>query len=229
MATETLPAQEASGQLFHQLGAPKLSPSSSSLFLPATTTAPIIPRKTSRSPSPTTQHNEQSLPSLPIPPPDPTPRPKSIDLSHISPFKPAAHTSGPTFDVKHNEDIDLPDYGNSGNSLSDEGYESSHTQRSVDDEHDGPDFSITTGTTRSDSPLATPVVADDTMIKQAPSRHVDYLSHEWREEDIWASWRHIVSQRKVFGQRSRLENASWRTWAKSKHRLRTVSPERLNW
>jgi len=38
-----------------------------------------------------------------------------------------------------------------------------------------------------------------------------------------------VSQRKVYGQRSRLENASWRTWAKSKYHLPTVSPEALNW
>jgi fibrillarin-like rRNA methylase len=77
--------------------------------------------------------------------------------------------------------------------------------------------------------LPTPTVADDTMIREEPSRHVDYLSHDWREEDIWASWRHIVSQRRVYGEKSRLENASWRTWAKSKYRLRTVSPEKLNW
>lgn len=89
--------------------------------------------------------------------------------------------------------------------------------------------STCTDTTRSDSPLATPTVSDDTAIKEPPSRHVDYLSHDWREEDIWSSWRHIVSQRKVYGQRSRLENASWRTWAKSKYHLRTVSPETLNW
>lgn len=90
-------------------------------------------------------------------------------------------------------------------------------------------ISTNTNSTRSDSPLPTPTVADDTAIKQEPSRHVDYLSHDWREEDIWSSWRHIVSQRRVYGQRSRLENASWRTWAKSKYRLATVSPETLNW
>lgn len=39
-----------------------------------------------------------------------------------------------------------------------------------------------------------------------------------------------MSQRKaVYGERSRLENASWRTWAKTKFDLDTVSPERLNW
>jgi len=70
---------------------------------------------------------------------------------------------------------------------------------------------------------------DDTAVKQAPSRHVDYLSHDWKEEDIWSSWRHIVSQRKVYGEKSRLENASWRTWAKQRSRLRTVNPQNLNW
>lgn len=97
------------------------------------------------------------------------------------------------------------------------------------DRDDEDDAGSTTDTTRSDSPLPTPTVADDTAIKHEPSRHVDYLSHDWREEDIWSSWRHIVSQRKVYGQRSRLENASWRTWAKSKYHLPTVSPETLNW
>jgi hypothetical protein len=70
---------------------------------------------------------------------------------------------------------------------------------------------------------------DDTAVRREPSQHVDYLSHDWNEEDIWSSWRHIVSQRKVYGQRSRLENASWRTWAKSQFKLKTVSPETLNW
>ncbi|KAF1999509.1 hypothetical protein P154DRAFT_523301 [Amniculicola lignicola CBS 123094] len=79
------------------------------------------------------------------------------------------------------------------------------------------------------TPDAFPVSEDDTAVRVEPSRHVDYLSHEWQEEDIWSSWRHIVTQRKVYGERSRLENASWRTWAKSQFKLRTVSPETLNW
>lgn len=83
------------------------------------------------------------------------------------------------------------------------------------------------------SPTATPdpilISEDDTAIRREPSQHVDYLSYEWNEADIWSSWRYIVSQRKVYGQRSRLENASWRTWAKSQFKLKTVSPETLNW
>ncbi len=70
---------------------------------------------------------------------------------------------------------------------------------------------------------------DDTAIENEPTRHVDYLSHNWKEEDIWASWRHIVAKRKAYSNSPRLENASWRTWAKSKYQLKTVSPETLNW
>lgn len=70
---------------------------------------------------------------------------------------------------------------------------------------------------------------DDTAIENEPTRHVDYLSHSWKEEDVWASWRHVVSKRKIYSNSARLENASWRTWAKSKYQLKTVSPETLNW
>lgn len=84
-----------------------------------------------------------------------------------------------------------------------------------------------------DTPLTTPdplpISEDDTAVRKEPSHHVDYLSYDWREEDIWSSWRHIVEHRKVYGERSRLENASWRTWAKSQFKLKTVSPDSLNW
>jgi hypothetical protein len=73
------------------------------------------------------------------------------------------------------------------------------------------------------------VSEDDTAVRKEPSHHVDYLSYDWREEDIWSSWRHIVEHRNVYGERSRLENASWRTWAKSQFKLKTVSPDSLNW
>ena len=70
---------------------------------------------------------------------------------------------------------------------------------------------------------------DDQAIQEEPTRHVDYLSHEWKEEDIWSSWRYIIARRKVYSNSVRLENASWRTWAKAKDNLKTVSPETLNW
>ncbi|KAM6513987.1 protein phosphatase regulator [Fusarium falciforme] len=70
---------------------------------------------------------------------------------------------------------------------------------------------------------------DDTAVSSRPSHQVDYLSHDWREEDIWSSWRYIVTRRGEFSNSARLENASWRTWMKVKNNLRTISPESLNW
>jgi hypothetical protein len=70
---------------------------------------------------------------------------------------------------------------------------------------------------------------DDTAVRIRPWRNVDYLSHSWKEEDIWSSWKYIVSERKAYDDGARLENASWRTWAKSKDKLNIVSPESLNW
>jgi len=95
-----------------------------------------------------------------------------------------------------------------------------------------PDLPGETASFNTDSPPGSPglnTVADDTAVRDEPSRQVDYLSHDWKEEDIWLSWKHIVSKRRYYGERSRLENASWRTWAKSKYQLKTVSPETLNW
>lgn len=82
---------------------------------------------------------------------------------------------------------------------------------------------------RPDSPDLVEHAEDDTAVRTQPSRHVDYLSHNWKEEDIWSSWKLIVSKRKAYNNSARLENASWRTWTKSKNKLKTVSPETLNW
>ncbi len=89
--------------------------------------------------------------------------------------------------------------------------------------------STSTNVSRPESPDATEHAEDDTAIRTQPSRHVDYLSHNWKEEDIWSSWKHIVSKRKAYNNSARLENASWRTWMKAKFKLKTVSPETLNW
>jgi hypothetical protein len=94
--------------------------------------------------------------------------------------------------------------------------------------------SLTSNTTsinvlRQESPDPVKHAVDDTSIRTQPFRHVDYLSHNWKEEDIWLSWKHIVSQRKTYNNSARLENASWRSWTKLKNKLKTVSPESLNW
>ncbi|KAH7120192.1 hypothetical protein B0J13DRAFT_568623 [Dactylonectria estremocensis] len=70
---------------------------------------------------------------------------------------------------------------------------------------------------------------DDSATKANPWRHVDYLSHDWKEEDIWSSWKYITTRRREYLNSSRLENASWRAWIKCKYKLKTVSPETLNW
>ncbi|KAI1847317.1 hypothetical protein JX265_006437 [Neoarthrinium moseri] len=84
-------------------------------------------------------------------------------------------------------------------------------------------------TSRPESPVALEHAEDDTAVRHHPTQHVDYLSHDWKEEDIWSSWRYIVSKRTEYTNAPRLENASWRTWMKSKYGLKTVSPETLNW
>jgi hypothetical protein len=71
---------------------------------------------------------------------------------------------------------------------------------------------------------------DDVAISEVPpSRHVDYLSHDWCEEDIWSSWKHLKSKRKVYNKKERLENAAWRIWEKERQNLPTISPESINW
>lgn len=91
---------------------------------------------------------------------------------------------------------------------------------------------LSTGPSRTNSSefdLYDHIAEDDTAVRALPSRHVDYLSHNWREEDIWESWKYIVSRRGDYSNSARLENASWRTWMKSKNKLKTISPETLNW
>ncbi|RKF59053.1 Uncharacterized protein OnM2_063031 [Erysiphe neolycopersici] len=90
-------------------------------------------------------------------------------------------------------------------------------------------ISTSTNASRPQSPDIVEHAEDDTAIQVQPSRHVDYLSHNWCEEDIWSSWKHVVSRRKSYSNAPRLENASWRSWIKAKYKLKTVSPETLNW
>ncbi|KAI0430256.1 hypothetical protein F5Y09DRAFT_237994 [Xylaria sp. FL1042] len=92
-----------------------------------------------------------------------------------------------------------------------------------------PSDDTSAGTSRPESPVVPEHAEDDTAVTHHPTQHVDYLSHDWKEEDIWSSWRYIISKRAEFTNSARLENASWRTWMKAKYNLKTVSPETLNW
>ncbi|KAJ7879981.1 hypothetical protein B0H14DRAFT_1584411 [Mycena olivaceomarginata] len=70
---------------------------------------------------------------------------------------------------------------------------------------------------------------DDNSMVVLPRGQVDYLSHEWTEEDVWRSWRNMTRQKNEIANGVRLENASWRTWWKQRNKLKTVTPETLNW
>ena len=72
-------------------------------------------------------------------------------------------------------------------------------------------------------------VGDDLSIKDQPSRHVDYFSHDWKEEELLSSWRHVVGKRGELENWERLENTAWRTWSKSRNQLPVVPPQNLNW
>jgi hypothetical protein len=232
MATEILPSHD--GLSIHQPRPRKSSPTSSSIFLGGSPPSlPARPKATALSSSPkgttlppSVEHHEV------VARPDPPflDRTDSVaDTTSIHSYNSTPRSSGLSLqtDLTVDDDIDFPNYEMQFSSESHK--DGSDPSRPGEDETEVPEISTTTDTTRSGSPIHTPTIADDTAIREEPSQHVDYLSHNWREEDIWASWRHIVSQRRVYGQKSRLENASWRTWAKSKYRLRTISPETLNW
>ncbi|RTE72596.1 hypothetical protein BHE90_012986 [Fusarium euwallaceae] len=73
-----------------------------------------------------------------------------------------------------------------------------------------------------------PRCKDDSELPTMYSRHVDYLSHEWTDEDIGPSWK-AISSTKSLTNKDRLQNVVWRTWTKFKNNLSTISPEELNW
>lgn len=75
---------------------------------------------------------------------------------------------------------------------------------------------------------------DDTDIIFEPKNRVDYFSYDWTDRELLRSWRYVVDQKKCTDnaerlENTRLENASWRTWARAKYCLKTVTPESINW
>ena len=69
-----------------------------------------------------------------------------------------------------------------------------------------------------------PSVEDDTRPGEEPAGQVDYFGKAWKEEDIWSSWRYVVSRRRMYvlEEGLRLENASWRSWSKARYQLAEV-------
>jgi hypothetical protein len=236
MATEVLQPQLPRAPYYSSSSLRRSKPSKSSLFRGS---APSHSGRHARSeppvhdisPIPRTASSPSLLPSQPI------------DINYARRPRSAGFSSGrgesffTDYDLSPDDALSFPSYEQVD-------YINPDDQDDHDDQGDGPappsspheGLTDDSPSIPSDdlTPLPTPEInfvlaEDDTAIKQAPSRHVDYLSHDWKEEDIWSSWKHIVSNRKVYGERSRLENASWRTWAKQRQKLKTVPPDSLNW
>lgn len=132
--------------------------------------------------------------------------------------------------VANDGQIFLPQYDDAGFASQPEDFEEAPSSPRGDSYVPSPtEDAASAATSRPDSPTLHERAEDDIHLKPQPSRHVDYLSHNWREEDIWESWKLIVSKRGEYSNGARLENASWRTWMKAKNNLKTVSPETLNW
>jgi hypothetical protein len=74
-----------------------------------------------------------------------------------------------------------------------------------------------------------PFATDDSGVQQDPIRHVDYLGHDWSEEDVSSSWRYLLSSKKNIIWHTRLENAAWRAWTKRINNFSTIAPNDLNW
>jgi hypothetical protein len=161
----------------------------------------------------------------------PSSAPSSPQLAHATFSRRTSYTSTPASslsldtraDAENDGEIDFPSYEKSGPL-----YQVEEVQEPAPTVQDQGKPSATP--LPEDGPLlGTHRPRDDQAIEKEPTRHVDYLAHEWKLEDIWSSWRYVVARRKVYSNSVRLENASWRTWAKAKDNLKTVTPESLNW
>lgn len=120
------------------------------------------------------------------------------------------------------DDMAFPAFESSGNTSKSVGPTS---QLPLQDD----DATLVSSPANENAPASSRSTQDDQAIEIEPTRHVDYLSHEWKEEDIWRSWSYVVHRRGNLANGTRLENASWRSWVKAKNQLKTVSPEALNW
>ena len=166
-----------------------------------------------------TSDSTSAPPSVPSPP----------QLAHTTLPKRTSDTStlasSLSLDSKENDgEIDFPSFQKSGPLYQ---LEEVPEPAPKADEHDAKP--TTTAIPRGEASQSDTKPKDDQAMEREPARHADYLAHEWKLEDIWSSWRYVVARRRVYSNSVRLENASWRMWAKAKDNLRTVSPESINW
>ncbi|KAJ7694591.1 hypothetical protein B0H17DRAFT_1199117 [Mycena rosella] len=66
-------------------------------------------------------------------------------------------------------------------------------------------------------------------LRRPTHRQVDYLSHEWAEEDIWRSWRNVTRQKNEIINGMRLENASGALGSSSAKSSRQLKDEDVTW
>lgn len=137
-------------------------------------------------------------------------------------YAPTPSSLSPSIDDEHDDDeLMFPSYD--GNQTSQKDFKDQHEPEEVMSDTSAPP-SVDSQNWGWQTPAA-----DDSSLEEEPTRHVDYLSHEWKEEDIWTSWRYVAARKNTYTNGLRLENAAWRTWMKLKFDLGTVSPESLNW
>jgi len=154
--------------------------------------------------------------------------PRTIHADSAAPSCASTPASSCSLDAREDDSLSFPSYDEVGYFGTGEDLEPPASPRTGDSYTVSP-ISSSADVSRPESPTITEHAEDDSAVRKLPSRHVDYLSHNWKEEDIWSSWKLIVSKRKDYKNSARLENASWRTWMKAKNKLKTVSPETLNW
>jgi len=165
------------------------------------------------------------------------------DYSRRSSSQSTVATSIGGFDMRSRDDDDeniFPSYGTPFKfEHTYEDYPSIGSPDSSDDEGEAYDASQSetseTATIESNHSPDLPPIVDDTAVRPEPSRHVDYLSHKWSLHEVASTWKHVASKRGAPitggppGGQSRLENASWRSWAQTRGRLRTVPSSSINW
>ena len=160
-----------------------------------------------------------------------SPRLNSHDFSRQPSYlsTPYSTFSSTQNECEEEDDNYFPSYDNDG--YSDEAEDSDNTASLQVSAPNPPSQPSRSTSALSRSHLFDPdqTTGDDMAIRKDPSRQVDYLSHTWSIEDVLASWRYVVVRKDLYTNGTRLENASWRTWAKAKYHLDTISPERLNW
>ncbi|KAJ5195526.1 uncharacterized protein N7498_008964 [Penicillium cinerascens] len=76
---------------------------------------------------------------------------------------------------------------------------------------------------------ASKLFCDEEALEEKPLINVDYLSHVWREEDIWVTRRFVLREKSALKNSIRLENALWRTWTQCQQQLNIVPSDRVDW